>query len=104
MWVTSIQVILLINIERTIFNSPCFCSKKEMGKHIKPEIVCKAPVDVNQTIADLQEEQEQLIETYNTLKDENEAVKTAISELNEQEDVQTADLLDMDMRVLMLEE
>ena len=72
--------------------------------NIKPEIVCKAPVDVNQTIADLQGEQEQLIETYNTLKEENEAVKTAISELNEQEDVQTADMLDLDMRVLALEE
>ena len=72
--------------------------------NIKPEIVCKAPVDVNQTIADLQEEQEQLMETYNTLKDENKAVKMAISELNEQEDVQTADMLDLDMRVLALEE
>ena len=72
--------------------------------NIKPEIVCKAPVDVNQTIADLQEEQEQLTGTYNTLKEENKAVKTAISELNEQEDVQTADMLDLDMRVLALEE
>ena len=72
--------------------------------NIKPEIVCKAPVDVNQTIADLQEEQGQLIETYNALKDENETVKMAISELNEQDDVQTADMLDLDMRVLALEE
>lgn len=71
---------------------------------IKPTLSFKAPVDVNQTIADLQGEQEQLIGTYNTLKEENKAVKTAISELNEQEDVQTADMLDLDMRVLALEE
>ena len=88
-----------LNLET--FKDKTYISSKN---NIKPEIVCKAPVDVNQTIADLQEEQEQLIETYNTLKEENEAVKTAISELNEQEDVQTADMLDLDMRVLALEE
>lgn len=71
---------------------------------IKPTLSFKAPVDINQTIADLQEEQEQLMETYNTLKDENKAVRMAISGLNEQEDVQTADMLDLDMRVLALEE
>lgn len=74
------------------------------GNSIKPTLSFKAPVDINQTIADLQGEQEQLIETYNTLKDENETVKMAISELNEQDDVQTADMLDLDMRVLALEE
>lgn len=72
--------------------------------NVQPTLSLKAPVDVNKVVSELQTANYSLRRNNQQLEQENQQAEKELDILQEQCDQQTADLLDMDMRVLILEE
>ena len=72
--------------------------------NVQPTLSLKAPVDINAVVSELQTANYSLRRNNQQLEQENQQAEKELNTLQEQCDQQTADLLDMDMRVLMLEE
>lgn len=72
--------------------------------NVQPTLSLKAPVDINAVVSELQTANYSLRRNNQQLEQENQQAEKELNTLQEQHDQQTADLLDIDMRVLMLEE
>ena len=72
--------------------------------NVQPTLSLKAPVDINAVVSELQTANYSLRRNNQQLEQENQQAEKELNTLQEQCDQQTADLLDMDMRVLILEE
>ena len=72
--------------------------------NVQPTLSLKAPVDINAVVSELQTANYSLRRNNQQLEQENQQAEKELNVLQEQHDQQTADLLDMDMRVLILEE
>lgn len=72
--------------------------------NVQPTLSLKAPVDIQATVSNLQTTNLSLRRNNQQLEQENQQAEKELNVLQEQHDQQTADLLDMDMRVLILEE
>lgn len=72
--------------------------------NVQPTLSLKAPVDTQAIVSNLQATNFSLRRNNQQLEQENQQAEKELNTLQEQCDQQTADLLDMDMRVLMLEE
>lgn len=72
--------------------------------NVQPTLSLKAPVDIQATVSNLQATNLSLRRNNQQLEQENQQAEKELNVLQEQHDQQTADLLDMDMRVLILEE
>lgn len=72
--------------------------------NVQPTLSLKAPVDINAVVSELQTANYSLRRNNQQLEQESQQAEKELNTLQEQHDQQTADLLDMDMRVLMLEE
>lgn len=72
--------------------------------NVQPTLSLKAPVDTQAIVSNLQATNLSLRRNNQQLEQENQQAEKELNTLQEQHDQQTADLLDMDMRVLILEE
>lgn len=72
--------------------------------NVQPTLSLKAPVDIQATVSNLQTTNLSLRRNNQQLEQKNQQAEKELNVLQEQHDQQTADLLDMDMRVLILEE
>lgn len=72
--------------------------------NVQPTLSLKAPVNIQAIVSNLQTANYSLRRNNQQLEQKNQQAEKELNTLQEQHDQQTADLLDMDMRVLMLEE